>query len=55
VKPQVLNAIEKNGPFTIHGDSTIMKLMDELLQSFINQHRMKIDQQNFKPCYEIIA
>ena len=55
VKSQVLNAIEKNGPFTIHGDSTIMKLMDELLQSFINQHRMKIDQQNFKPCYEIIA
>ena len=55
VKPQALNAIEQYGPFQIHGDSTIMKLMDELLQSFINQHRMKIDQQNFKPCYEIIA
>ena len=55
VKSQALNAIEKNGPFEIHGDSTIMKLMDELLQSFISQHRMKIDQQNFKPCYEIIA
>ena len=55
VKPQVLNAIEQHGPFKIHGDSTIMKLMDELLQSFIRQHRMKIDQENFKPCYEIIA
>jgi len=32
-----------------------MKLMDEILQSFITQHRMKIDQENFKPCYEIIA
>ena len=55
VKAKTLNAIEKNGPFQIHGDSTIMKLMDELLQSFIKQNRMKIDQQHYKPCYEIIA
>ena len=32
-----------------------MKLMDELLQSFVKQGRMKIDQENFQPCYEIIA
>ncbi len=55
VKPHALNAIEEHGPFKIHGDSTIMKLTDELLQSFITQHRMKIDQENFKPCYEIIS
>ena len=55
VKPHALNAIEKDGPFKIHGDPTIMKLMNELLQSFIKQHRMKINQENFKPCYEIIA
>ncbi len=55
VKPHALNAIEQKGAFEIHGDSTIMKLMDELLHSFIQQHRMKIDQRNFKPCYEIIA
>ncbi len=55
VKPDALNAIESKGPFEIHGDPTIMKLMDELLQSFVNQRRMKIDQENFKPCYQIIA
>ena len=55
VKPRALNAIEQHGPFKIHGDSTIMKLLDELLQSFITQRRMKIDQHNFKPCYEIIS
>lgn len=55
VKPQALNAIEQHGPFEIHGDPTIMKLMDELLQSFVSQRRMKIDQENFKPCYQIIA
>jgi pyrimidine/purine-5'-nucleotide nucleosidase len=54
IRHHALNAIERNGPFTIHGDATIMKLMDELLQSFIDEHRMKIDQQNYKPCYEII-
>ena len=55
VKSKALNAIELKGPFKIHGDPAIMKLMDELLQSFIEQNRMKIDQQNYKPCYEIIA
>ncbi len=55
VKPHALNAIEQQGPFSIHGDPAIMKLMDELLQSFITQHRMKIDQENFKACYQIIA
>ncbi len=55
VKPHALNAIERDGPFKIHGDSIIMNLMDELLRSFIKQHRMKIDQENFKPCYEIIT
>ena len=54
IRTQALNAIEIDGPFKIHGDATIMKLMDELLQSFIEEHRMKIDQQNYKPCYEII-
>jgi len=55
VKTQTLNAIEQHGPFKIYGDPTIMKLMDELLEFFITQHRMKIDQDNFKPCYEIIG
>lgn len=55
IRLEALKAIEKNGPFEIHGDSRIMKLMDELLLSFIKEHRMKIDQQNYIPCYEIIA
>jgi pyrimidine/purine-5'-nucleotide nucleosidase len=54
IRPQAINAIEKDGPFTIHGDATIMKLMDELLLSFIKEHRMKIDQKDYTPCYEII-
>ncbi|GJL55252.1 MAG: LOG family protein [Nitrospirales bacterium] len=53
VKPHALNAIEHYGPFAIHGESSMMKLMDDLLQSFIKQHRMKIDQQHYTPCYRI--
>lgn len=55
VKTQTLNAIEQHGPFKIYGDTRIMQLMDELLEFFIKQHRMKIDQYNFNPCYEIIG
>jgi predicted Rossmann-fold nucleotide-binding protein len=54
IRTQALNAIEKDGPFKIHGEATIMKLIDELLQSFIEENRMKIDQQHYKPCYEIV-
>jgi pyrimidine/purine-5'-nucleotide nucleosidase len=55
IRHQALNAIEKAGPFKIHGESTIMKLMDEILQSFIKDRRMKIDQENYQPCYEIVV
>ena len=55
IRTQALMAIEQEGPFKIRGEATIMKMMDELLQSFIQDHRMKIDQQNYQPCYEIIA
>ncbi len=55
VKPHALNAIEIDRQFKIHGYPMIMILMNELRQSFIQQHRMTIVQENFKPCYEIIA
>ena len=54
VKAQALNAIEKRGSFQIHGDAGMMKMLDDLLQTFIAQHRMKIDQHDYHPCYEIV-
>ncbi|HHR6129584.1 TPA: nucleotide 5'-monophosphate nucleosidase PpnN [Providencia alcalifaciens] len=55
VKEVGMKAIEKHGPFKIHGDSDIMKRMDILLQGFVKQHRMKLPGGTaYEPCYEIV-
>jgi predicted Rossmann-fold nucleotide-binding protein len=54
VKEQGIRAIEKHGPFEIHGDAAIMGPMDALLASFVAQHRMKLPGKKYNPCYRII-
>jgi predicted Rossmann-fold nucleotide-binding protein len=54
VKNEGIRAIEQYGHFEIHGDITIMKLMDSLLASFVAQHRMKLPGKKYSPCYCII-
>ena len=54
VKNEGIRAIEQYGHFEIHGDVTIMKLMDSLLASFVAQHRMKLPGKKYSPCYCII-
>lgn len=56
VKQVGIQAIEKFGAYKLHGDPQIMHRMDELLQSFITQHRMKLPGGSaYVPCYEIHA
>ncbi len=55
VKEVGIHAIEEFGPYKIHGDSQLMKRMDELLQGFVAQHRMKLPGSAYIPCYEIIS
>jgi predicted Rossmann-fold nucleotide-binding protein len=54
VKDQGIRAIEKHGPFEIHGDASIMASMDTLLASFVAHHRMKLPGKKYTPCYRII-
>ena len=54
VKDEGIRAIEQHGLFEINGDRMIMTLMDELLSSFVKQHRMKLPGKEYKPCYKII-
>ncbi|MGZ3236270.1 MAG: nucleotide 5'-monophosphate nucleosidase PpnN [Burkholderiaceae bacterium] len=54
VKDQGIRAIEKNGPFEISGDASIMASMDALLTSFVAHHRMKLPGKKYTPCYQII-
>jgi hypothetical protein len=53
VKEPAMHAIEQNGPFTISGDADIMQAMDELLESFVEQRRMKISGV-YQPCYKVV-
>lgn len=54
VKADGIREIEYHGPFEIHGDPEIMHALDELLERFIEQKRMKIDASTYNPCYKII-
>lgn len=54
VKDEGIRAIEQYGHFEIRGDEDIMALMDSLLNSFVEQHRMKLPGKKYLPCYKII-
>jgi predicted Rossmann-fold nucleotide-binding protein len=53
VKEHGLALIKEHGPFQLRGDPAIMTLMDELLQTFIQQNRMKLGGKTYNPCYQI--
>ena len=53
IKEQGIQTIEKHGPFKIKADKGIMQPMDELLQSFVKERRMKVSEDCYKPCYSL--
>jgi predicted Rossmann-fold nucleotide-binding protein len=53
VKAEGIKEIEKNGPFTIDGDPELMEKMDQLLNDFVHQQRMKLPGSEYVPCYKI--
>lgn len=55
VKDEGIRSIEKNGLFELSGDPEIMQQMDELLESFVRQQRMKLPGAEYIPCYKIIT
>jgi len=54
VKDEGIKSIEKYGPFEIKGEPLLMKKIDNLLESFIKQGRMKLPGTAYTPCYKII-
>ncbi|OOE44163.1 LOG family protein [Salinivibrio kushneri] len=55
VKDEGMRNIEQHGPFKIDGDKYLMEKMDKLLQSFVDQQRMKLPGTAYVPCYEIVS
>src|SRR6478752_238395 len=53
VKEEGIRAIEAHGPFVIDGDAEIMRALDALLASFVEQQRMKLPGAVYTPCYRI--
>ncbi len=54
VKADGIKAIEEHGLFEIRGDQSIMDPLDKLLQSFVEQQRMKLPGKTYTPCYKVI-
>ena len=55
VKADGIKSIEENGHFEIRGEKAIMKPLDLLLESFVQQHRMKLPGKKYTPCYKVIT
>jgi len=53
VKEEGMRAIEQHGPFVIDGDPEIMRALDALLASFVEQQRMKLPGKAYVPCYRV--
>jgi len=55
VKEHGVRRIREHGPFEIHGDRSIMALLDTLLGSFVEQGRMRLAQESYQPCYRMVS
>lgn len=53
VKSEGVKQIKEHGPFELTGDKVLMEKMDALLQSFVEQGRMKLPGEAYNPCYRV--
>ncbi|MDH0895141.1 MULTISPECIES: nucleotide 5'-monophosphate nucleosidase PpnN [unclassified Pseudomonas] len=56
VKENGIRLIEEHGPYVLRGEKDIMQPLDRLLQSFVEQHRMKLPGSSaYVPCYRVVS
>jgi predicted Rossmann-fold nucleotide-binding protein len=55
VKESGIKAIEREGPYELAGDPSIMRLLDELLAAFVEQRRMRLPGSVYRPVYRLVA
>lgn len=53
VKEAGIRAIEAHGPFKLHAEAELMARLDDLLNSFVAQGRMKLPGSAYVPCYTL--
>ncbi len=54
VKEHGIRAVEELGPFQINGEPEMLAAMDDLLQRFVEQRRMKLEGE-YTPCYTLVG
>ncbi len=55
IKEDGIAVIREHGPFQLKGERALMERVDILLQSFVDQYRMKLPGTKYEPCYKVIA
>jgi predicted Rossmann-fold nucleotide-binding protein len=55
VKSDTIRSVRQRGVFEINGETEIMKALDRLLASFVEQKRMKLPGTTYRPCYRVIT
>ncbi|GAB1266455.1 nucleotide 5'-monophosphate nucleosidase PpnN [Aurantivibrio infirmus] len=53
VKAFGIEQIKRNGPYIIKGEKHLLAELDKLLRGFVDQGRMKLNGQNYKPCFKL--
>lgn len=55
VKAFGIREVAKHGPYIIDGDPAIMQAIDEILDIFVHEKRMKLgqDKKAYRPCYQL--
>lgn len=54
VKEHGLKEIQERGPYQLKGDTDLCNALEELLESFVRQNRMKLNDADYRPCYTFI-
>lgn len=54
IKDEGVKAVKQHGVFELNGSAWLMEKMDKLLQSFVDQGRMKLPGSKYEPCYKIV-
>lgn len=53
IKEFGVRSVEENGPFVLQGEPDLVQSLGELLSAFVEQGRMKLDSQDYKPCFTL--
>ena len=54
VKAFGIEQVRLKGPYQLSGDKTFLSSVDRLLQMLVRQKRMKLDQEKYQPCYQLV-